>query len=65
MNGGVQSTASEIGIASLVAMVAAPGKAAAAFGAAKGGAMKGVGFVGSKLEERRTAKENYRKMYRY
>ena len=65
MNGGVQSTASEVGIASLIAMVAAPGKAAAAFGAAKGGAMKGVNFVGSKLEERRTAKENYRKMYRY
>ena len=65
VNGGLESMSLTIGPAAVAAMVAAPMRAGAAFSAGKGGVMKGVNFVGSRLEQRRAEKERVRAMYRY
>ncbi len=65
VNGGLESMSSTIGPAAVAAMVAVPAKAAVAYGASKGGVMKGVNFVGSHIERRRVEKERQRKLYNY
>ena len=56
VNGGLESMSSTIGPAAVAAMVAAPAKAAMAYGAGRAGISKGATFVSSKLEKRRIEK---------
>jgi hypothetical protein len=65
VNGGLESMSSTIGPAAVAAMVAAPAKAATMYGASRAGLSKGMNIVSSKLEKRRSAKEEERAMYKY
>lgn len=65
VNGGLESMSSTIGPAAVAAMVAAPARAGAIYSAGRNGVSSGVNFVSSRLEKRRSEKEQQRAMYRY